>query len=181
MVMKKLGVNGIKRKLKTMNHNELEKLIIDIYKNNKQANLYLESLFNDEDNDLEILRSYQKKVMKELDFSKSTINIKKASDYVKEYCQITNNKEHQATIYLTYVYYAAQTTHIYGDMNQKYYHQMINMFDKFATIANQCEISYVQNNQKYLSDIIDNVRDLGWGVEEEMMDIYINIDGVEDE
>ena len=179
--MKKLGVNGLKSKLKMMNQNELEKLIIDIYKNNKQANLYLENLFNDQDNGFDILRSYQNKVMKELDFSKSTINIKKASDYVKEYCQITNNKEYQATIYLTYVYYAAQSANIFGDMNQRYYHQMITMFDKFAAIANQCDISYVKNHQKYLSNIIDYVRDLGWGVEEEMMDIYMNIDGVEDE
>lgn len=163
--MKKIGVRGIKKHLNAMIQKELKDIIIELYKNKKYANLYLENLFNVQENALELLKSYQKKVIKELDFFKTKIDLKKAADLVKEYCQLTTNKEYQATLHLICVYYAVS----------------ISMFERFAELACQCDISYVQNNQRILSSIRNTVMTLECGFEEEMMDIYINIEGVKDD
>lgn len=176
----KIGVNGLKKILKEMDEKELIQLICEMYKDNKNSAIYLESRYGGYEYNGEIVQQYQKNIYKQLDYTRNSFHVDKAKSLVKEFCELVKDKKSQADVYFAFVDAAVDLTYTLGDMNERFYDTVVNMFWNYVDIVNQLDASYIQSHQRQLEIMIDKTRDIGWGFDEAMSEAYYNIDDIED-
>lgn len=175
----KMGVSGLKKILKAKEQKELVQIICDMYKDNKYIATYLESQLNGQNYNRELVEQYRQNIYKQFDYTRLRFDFKKAKSLVKEFCAIVKDKQSQADIYFAFVDDAVDLTAAIGDIDERFYNGVIDMFWKYVDTVNQLDDSYVQAYQEQLEDIIAKAGAVGWGFEDGLLDAYYNIRGLD--
>lgn len=175
--MNGLGVNELKKRLKSMEQKELIQLICDLYKTNKYVKMDLDSKLNAEISNPVMTRKYILQIQKALDYTRGRFDIKKAKDQVKEFCQCNHDLKSQADVYLAFIESAVELTVELGDINERFYNDVVNTTWKYVEVVNQLDERIIASYYPRLRHILYQIQDIGWGFEDEMYDAFYNIDG----
>jgi sugar-specific transcriptional regulator TrmB len=170
--MQKIKLNDVKRYLKTLSKDELEKELLNVYKNFKDVKDYL-SIKIDEGNSEEILIDYKNKILDEFfpdkgigkhDFN----NIRKNISNFKKVC--SNNRQ-IVDLILYAVEQGVRYTNTYGDINENFYVNVGKLFIEAINhmIDNEIAIEYIKRCDK----IVDDTSEVGWGFPDVMDEIFI--------
>ncbi|MBP1918004.1 DUF6155 family protein [Youngiibacter multivorans] len=174
---KQMTVTELKKRLKGMEQPELIDLISGLYKANGMVKEILNSRFSGEGYQAEVLEAYKQKLMSEF-FPKNMRkmpSLKAAKSYVSDFKKIGPD-EMVMDLTLYYVECGTEFTNTFGDMDAKFYQDMVRMFEEFA---HQLNVNGTKENyetlKKRIRKLVHNASGIGWGYSEAIFEIYADI------
>lgn len=167
--MVKIKSSVLKKYLKGLSKEDLEKEIMILVKNYPVIQEYYYSKLDPESD--EVLEKYKKIILKEFSISRKEILhypvIKKA---LKDFAISSHNVEQTAELMLFTVDCAVEFTHIYGDINQKFYHTIATIYEQALNfiVENDLEEKFVGK----CMDLVDSSQDIAWGFGFDILEKY---------
>ena len=182
MAKEKLLTNTqLKSVLKDFKNDELIKLITDISQACPQAKEFLTVKFTGIENAHGVLGKYKQKIEHEFYPKRGfgRLNLREAKKAITDFKKICSNKEMVIDIMLFYVENCVEFTAEYGDINESFYNSAISVYGQVVKEINSGDIGLFGVFAERLKSAADNACE-GWGFYDEMIDLYYQIDWVED-
>lgn len=174
--MTKLKITDLKKYLKTLTIEELQKEIIFLAKNYKEVKEYYSIKINPE-SEYEILAKYKRIIMNEFlpDKGFGMMRYKVARDAIKDFQKISDSPKNIAELMLFYAEVGVEFTNIFGDIDDRFYANIEKAYHEALVFIckNGLEEVFFEKAKK----IRDNARGIGWGFSDNMDDIYFNYIG----
>lgn len=169
--MSQIKLQELKNYLANKSETELKQEIIELFKLFPTIKEYY-SLKVKLDGEDEVLEKYKKKVKDEFfpDKGFGKLRLSDAKKAISDFKKISKSPKNIADLMVSYVEYGVEFTNEYGDINEAFYYSIEKMYlDAMDYISNNGLGDYFE---KRLSKIKDNSTDIGWGFEDNMVDIY---------
>lgn len=174
-----MSVTEIKKIFKEKSKEELIGLLVECYKNNPLIKEYITAKFGSKDNLNSIFEEYKKKVY-DVFFPKSMrseFKISEAKKAVREFKKLCNDKKLIIELMLYYVEMGVEFTNTYGDIDEAFYNSVASMFCSVVVAINDQEDSRIYDDLKdRLRAVVDDTDDIGWGLHEEVYNIYSQLE-----
>lgn len=167
-MMSKLKINDLKKYLKLLDRQQLEKEIISIVKTHSEIQDYYFAKLNPDNEDL--LEKYKKIVEKEFNpRSREILRYPVIKKAIKDFSKLTTNQEQVIDIMLFTVDCGIDFTNTFGDIDQKFYHTIASIYDQaVAIIVKHEKDDYIE----WCHKLMVSSQDIGWGFGFDMSDIY---------
>ena len=183
MAKKKLLSNTLlKKALQDMTQAELVSLIAEISQSCPQAKEFLTIKFAASENIAEVLQNYKDKVQHEF-FPKrgmGRLNLREAKKAISDFRKICQDKAMIIDITLFYVENCVLFTDEYGDINENFYNSAASVYEQVVKEINRGDEALYNQFADRLKAAADGACD-GWGFQDEMMDLYLQIDWINHE
>lgn len=168
---KKLYVSDLKKYLRDKSKDQLVDEIVGIFKLFPIVQDYYSSKLSP-DNDQVIFEKYRKIIKKQFypdrGFPKLKYSI--ANKALRDYQNVSDNSHNIADLMLSYVEYGIMCTDDYGDIDEQFYINMENMFEKCLKYAKKHHLQ--DAFQSRCQKAIKSCDNIGWGFGDSMVDIY---------
>lgn len=169
--MKDIKISELKKHLKELTKDDLEKEILALVKNYKEVKEYFSVKLNP-NNEVFLLEEYKNKILMEFfpkrGFGKFNFtNIKKA---ISDYKKLSNNSKLIADLIFYAVENGVDFTNQFGDITEKFYISIENIFD--AGTKYIVEQGIVYDFLKRCDNIVTEASGIGWGFSDTIEDIY---------
>lgn len=170
-----LSVSEVKNILKEKSRDELLELLIESYKTIPLLKEHINVKYGSRDNIVKILEAYKDKIYnvffpKDM---KTQFKISDAKKAVNEFKKLCSSEELTIELMLYYVEMGIDFTNTYGDINEAFYNSVAAMYEAVVSAINKQDDSEIYNNLKdRLKAVVENANGMGWGVHDELSDIY---------
>jgi hypothetical protein len=177
--MQKLKITDLRKYLRTKDNQGLEQEILDLVKLFPNVKEYFEAKIYGENED-ELLKKYEKIVRNEFfpDRGFGKLRFSVAQKAISDFKKISKIPRNVADLMVSYVEYGVEFTSTYGDVDQKFYSSIANMFVKCCEYiaANDMEDDFHERCERIMS----NSQNIGWGFGDYIAEIYYNYFDIED-
>lgn len=172
---------NLKKYLKEMDRNDLEKLIYEMYKEYSTVQQIINVEFLGREYEVQLFEEYDKKLQKI--FYPSNIVVTgfspvAAKNVLKDFLSICKDEELKTKAKLNYVIYGVDLINTYGGANDKLYNHIIDYFYEVAEYASVNKEFFEENNAK-MEEIVSVSNDFGYGIGDCLSDAYDTIVWVE--
>ena len=166
-----MNIKQIRYNLSQLSKNELEKLILNLYKSNKFNQEYLNSLFNPV-NDEELLIKYKKIIKNEFypDRGEPKLRYSVLRKSLSDFKKICNNKNYIIDLMLSHIENGVSFTQDYGDIDERFYTNIENMFHSALTIITENKLNKEYEDRCLKIKI--NSEGIGWGFSDSMEEMF---------
>lgn len=163
-----------------MEKNELVTIICKLYKSSKQAQSLIDVELCGDSVEKQLVIECKEKI--HAAFFSSRLSLKTARTVISDFKKVSKNQENVAELMLSYVECGVEYTNMYGDIDEAFYHSIESMFADFVRVLNGLDSeSYYQRNADRIKKMCLSTDCVGWGFPEEMMNIYYEIQWLEEE
>ncbi|MBW4084080.1 DUF6155 family protein [Paenibacillus sp. S150] len=176
--MLKLSNSTIKKHLNNLTREELEAEILNLAKKHPIIHEYYYSVLFPEQE--EVLDKYKKIIEKEFGHHKGEIlRYPIMKQAIKDFSNISNNKEHIAEIMVFTVECGVDFTLSYGDIDERFYRTITSIYEQALKyiVDNQLEDKFVDR----CNELMQSSQEIGWGFGDGMMELYSDYLGHVDE
>jgi len=166
--MRKIKINELKKYLTPLSKQQLEEEIITLVKTYSELHEYYYAKFHPDNEDM--LDKYKKIIEKEFSLRSGEILrypiIKKA---IKDFGKITKDQDQIIDLMLFTVECGVDFTLSFGDIDQKFYHVIAEIYEEAVTL--------IVKHEKYdfiewCHRLMSSSQDIGWGFAYDMEEIY---------
>lgn len=166
----------IKKLLQEFSNGELITLITDITGACPQAQEFLTVKFPSGDNLSGVLDKYKQKVEYEFYPKRGfgRLNLREAKKAISDFKKLCNDKAMVIDLMLFYVENCVAFTNDFGDINENFYNSACSVYGSVVKEINSGDITLYEIFADRLKKAARNACE-GWGFQDEMMDLYINI------
>ena len=181
MAKEKLITNAqLKKSLQGLSESELITLITDIAQACPLAREFLTVKFPSGDYIGELLGKYKQKVEYEFYPKRGfgRLNLREAKKAITDFKKICADKVMVIDLMLFYVENCVMFTNDYGDINEAFYNSACNVYGTVVKEINSGDIALYEVFADRLKAAARNACE-GWGFQDEMTDLYCQIDYVE--
>lgn len=163
-----------------MEKNELAALVCKLYKASKQAQSIIDVELCGESVEEQLVTECKKKI--HAAFFGSRLSLKTAKTVISDFKKVSKNRENVTELMLHYVECGVEYTSMYGDIDEAFYYSIESMFADFVRALNGFDNeAYYKRNADRLKEMCLSTDCVGWGFSEEMMNIYYEIQWLEEE
>lgn len=171
---RKLGIRELKKQLSNYDKDELIKLISDLYKNNQSAQQQI-SMIIDPATTSDVAATYKKR--KDAGIWGHYIDLHSAKSAVSEFKKICHDDFAVIDMMLYYVNSCVQLSLNVGDIDAPFYNSLVSMFGNAVKLINkQNDRAKFEDIKPVIENIIAATSRFGWGVYENLTDLYYEID-----
>lgn len=178
---KLITITQIKKSLQDFTRDEFVELITDIAQTCPQAREFLTVKLSSRENANEVLKKYKQKVESEF-FPKrgfGGLNLREAKKAISDFRRICKDKAMGIDIMLFYVESCVEFTDQFGDINESFYNSAISVYGTVIKEINSGDVELYRLFADRLKSAAENACE-GWGFQDEMMDLYYQIDWLEE-
>lgn len=175
-----MGIRELKKKLTSMQKNELMEIIIDLYKNVPLAKEILDE--NSSSNPEEVFRKYKKQVVDEFFPEKGFGKLRSANirDALSKFKKISNDPGYMAELLFTHVKCGIDFTNEYGDIDERFYENIEKALERFLVHISENDMLEKYRDQCF--GFIDETEGIGWGFHDEIGNlVYEFYEDIEDD
>lgn len=170
--MREIKHKDVKKHLKGLSKNELEKEVLNLYKKFKDVKEYFSIELN-KDNPEAILSYYKEKLLEQF-FPKrgfGSCNLRLIRKHISNFKKVCNNSRYVVDLILYAVEKGVLFTNTYGDIHEQFYISIEKLFYEATKCIheNELTIEYIKRCKK----IVDDSRNIGWGFSDGMDEIFI--------
>jgi len=170
---KKLTWDKIEKSIKNLEPSQLIELVNDLYQLSAENKNFLHARFFD---DNAILLRYKEIISNclypdVLDYE-NDFDFDRAKKVIKDYAKATGKEEGITDLMIHYVECGNQFTLDCGDMNEYFYDDLIEMYDKASKAVLKLPQEKQEPFRKRLEKIMRSADGIGWGYYDELCDIY---------
>ncbi|HKQ06191.1 MAG TPA: DUF6155 family protein [Blastocatellia bacterium] len=171
MAKKGLSIGALKRYLKVRSREELVHDIVDLFTRLDVVRDYYHTRLTPED-DAVVIDKYKAIIKNEFLPARGLgeMRLSVARKAVAEYRRVSRSKTSLADLMLYYVEVGIECTNTYGDMNERFYESLGNMY-KWAVkliVENELEELYERRCRR----MVDATSEIGWGFHDWLREIY---------
>ena len=175
-----MKITDLKKQLNSMKKNELTALVCKLYKASKQAQSLIDVELCGDSAEEQLVTECKKKI--HAAFFGSRLSLKNARTVISDFKKVSKSRENVAELMLHYVECGVEYTSMYGDINEAFYYSIESMFSDFVRVLNGLDSeSFYQRNAERIKEMCLSCDCVGWGFSEEMMNIYYDIQWLEEE
>ena len=176
---KKLTEKMLAKKLEEYSKQELQKIIIDLFKNNKAVDEALSLVILGDEYKQDLLDKYKKKLYKIFNPSnivRTGFSLEKAQAILNEFaCVCIEDDGHlYGELALYFAECATEFTMDYGDMDEDFYEALGDAYHDAVVIAGDNEQLYKLWKNR-LEKIMHEFAGFGWGMEDFIVEEYYSI------
>lgn len=171
---KKLTEKALVKKLNTMGQEELIKVISDLFKTNKAAEVRLNLMFLGEEYGNTLLEKYKKQLYKIFNPSnivRTGFPLETAQMVLSDFADMCGKGRWYGDLALYFAECATDFTMSYGDINEKFYDALGDAYHDAVAIASEDEELY-QLWKDRLEYIYHEFSGFGWGMDEFITEEY---------
>jgi hypothetical protein len=163
--MSKLTISELKKCLRSLNWDELEGTFCTLYKVSEQVSIYMNMRFNAEDYSRELLEMYKTKIKRCFPLNGyGDCKTAEAHRYVKEVAKVSGQPLITLDVMLYFVECGNAFTQAFGDIDSRFYDNLLSVFCQFVEKMNILEDDTVYLKLKDRIDVlVTNSRNIGWG------------------
>ena len=175
-----MKITELKKLLNSMEKNELATLVCKVYKASKQAQSIIDVELCGAIAEEQLVTECKKKI--HTAFFGSRLSLKNARTVISDFKKVSKNQENVAELMLHYVECGVEYTSMYGDIDEAFYYSIESMFADFVRVLNNLDSeTYYKRNADRIKEMCLSTDCVGWGFIEEMMNIYYEIQWLEEE
>lgn len=175
-----MKITDLEKQLNSMEKNELASLVCKLYKASKQAQSLIDVELCGESVEEQLIADCKKKI--HAAFFGSRLSLKNARTVISDFKKVSKSRENVAELMLHYVECGVEYTSMYGDIDEAFYYSIESMFADFVrALSNLDSENYYQRNAERIKEMCLSTDCVGWGFLEEMMNIYYDIQWLEEE
>jgi hypothetical protein len=176
--MTKLKISEIKEHLKSLSKEEIAVEVIELFKKYPIIQEHYYSILKP--NNEELLIKYKKLIEKEFNpLGKEILRYPIIKKTIKDFKNISNNPEQVADLMLYTVECGTDFTNSFGDINQKFYHTIAEIYEQALEFIFECHLENVFIDR--CRNIMKNSEDIGWGFGFDIAETYNNFFGYVEE
>ncbi|SHG23493.1 DUF6155 family protein [Ornithinibacillus halophilus] len=177
----KIKIPDLKKNLKEYDQKDLIKLVVELYKQNKDIQNYLSVKFLGDEVMHELFINAKNEINAEFfpDKGHGKLRLAKAKDVITSFKKLTNDHTKSVDLMLFYVEVGTKFTSTFGDIDERFYGSMYSMY---AKVIDECENDEVlfQTFQDRLYDVVWNSDGIGWGYSDGIADLYYSLSYIEE-
>lgn len=177
--MKLWTIPQLKKHLKTMDEKQLQEMIVDLYKQSKEAKQLINSTCREADYEKRIAEEYKEKIYRAF-FPKSMraeFSLPKAKKLLKEAEKLCKQPENIADIQLTFAECGVEIANMYGDMYDSFYQAVAGAYGNAVDATNEDKTGEAYKRLiKRCTAVFNDSEWMAWGLGEAMTDIYFELD-----
>lgn len=181
--MKPWTIPQLKKHLKTMDEKQLQELIVDLYKQSKEAKQLINIIYQEATYEKGIVEEYKEKIQRAF-FPKSKraeFSLAKAKDLLKEAEKLCKQPENLADIQLTFAECGVDIANMYGDMYDSFYRAVARAYGKAVDAINEDKTGEAYKRLiNRCTAVFNDSEWMAWGFGEAMTDIYFELDHEEE-
>lgn len=181
--MKPWTIPQLKKHLKTMDEKQLQELIVDLYKQSKEAKQLINITYQEAAYEKGIVEEYKEKIQRAF-FPKSKraeFSLAKAKDLLKEAEKLCKQPENLADIQLTFAECGVEIANMYGDMYDSFYRAVARAYGKAVDAINEDKTGEAYKRLiNRCTAVFNDSEWMAWGFGEAMTDIYFELDHEEE-
>ena len=166
-----MSVGQIKIELEKLTKKDLEKLLIDLYKHNKQTTEYLDTKFNvtSENN---LMEKYRNIIKNEFfpDKGEAELRYSVMNKAFNDFKKITINIDFIIDLKLFQVENGIMFTKEYGDIDERFYNNIENFYHEALTLILKNNLRKKYEDRCQMIQI--NSQGFGWGFSDAMFDTF---------
>jgi hypothetical protein len=172
----------IKESLKEYDQKELVHIITELYKLNNEVKDYLSSKFLGEEAINELFEKTKKKVKDEFFPARGhgKLRLSEAKNAIANFKKLADDRIKTIDLMLYYVELGTEFTNSFGDIDARFYNNMVSMYDKVAMECDQDEELYLRFKDR-LDSVVHMSDGIGWGYHDIICDIYYSIEWIDNE
>ncbi|RJG26237.1 plasmid pRiA4b ORF-3 family protein [Paenibacillus thiaminolyticus] len=174
----KLTKAGLNKRLKQMSREELMELVKDGYSASKDMQRFLAARLIGKEAVESLFHEYQDKIKQEFfpERGHAKLRLQEAKNAIAEFKKLTGSVKHTLELKLVYVELSVLFSNTYGDIDARFYDQLMSMYEDVIDILNEHETAELFHEYKERIEAAAwNAAGFGWGVHEVMMDLYDDI------
>lgn len=176
---KKLTEMALIKKLDRMNHEEMKKIIVDLYKFNKSVEEGICLQLLGEDYGSALLEKYKKRIHKifnPTNIVRTGFSLESAQMVLLDFAKVcvNNNERWYGDLALYFTECATEFIMSYGDMNEAFYDALGDAYHDAVVAASDDENLYKLWRIR-LEHILHEFLGFGWGMEDFIADEYYSI------
>lgn len=181
---KKLTEKALIKKLDGMNQEELNKIIVDLYKSNKSVEEGISLLFLGEDYGCVLLEKYKKrmhKIFNTTNILRTGFSLESAQMILSDFADVcvNDNGRWYGELALYFAECATEYTISYGDISENFYDALGDAYHDAVVIASDNENLYKLWKNR-LEQILHEFSGFGWGMEDFIAGEFYSIPWIED-
>ena len=160
-----MKVTELKRLLNEKDYSELVKLLVDLYKDNKNVQNYIDSKLLGDGYEKELLENYKKKIescfFPQRGFAKNPT--KEGKLLINEFKKISKNDEYVVDLQLYYIECGVNFTNSFGDMPMPFYKALASALDDVVSRIYMSSNNIYDLFRKRIISIENNSESIAWG------------------
>ncbi|MFZ5945299.1 MAG: DUF6155 family protein [Bacillota bacterium] len=176
--MSQIKLSDLKSYIHTLDEKTLKAEIAELFKIYPNVKEYFSLKINPA-NEVEILAKYKKIVENEFfperGFGRLRYSVLKKA--VSDFKKIAKNPKNVADLMISYAEKGIEFTNTYGDIDEKFYNNILNMYETALDYVNKKDLEDVF--QTRLIKVLDEGKDIGWGFSECLDELYYTYFNVE--
>lgn len=183
MKKRDMTIPQLKKRLKEMEHKELEDLLADLYKNNDYAYQKISIKLHGNIYTSKLEKEYEEKLDNLFwpkNFAKVGFSLAAVKKVISDFSKVCKDEELVMKLKLHYIECALNFTNCFGNINSRFYDTICTYFEDVATTASD-EYELFYKYKKQIENIEEESNNIGWGVDMFVSNVYYNIPWVDDE
>lgn len=173
----KLKVSELKEHLNQLDKKQLIQLIAELHKTDEKAQQFFMMQFNREDATLDLLEKTKKSVDQNYSMGprgQLHLDFPKIKKEIKEFEKLSNDLEKTTDLQLYFVESGTEFTLTYGDIDERFYNDLLNMF---AKVIDTCEVDekIFEHFENRLSKVVTRSENIGWSYGIAMEQLYSSL------
>lgn len=182
---RKLSEKLLIKKLEKMNEEQLQQIIVDLYKSSVAISNGINMLIQGEVFGKELLEKYKKKLYKVFNpanIVRTGFSLEKAQDILSEFADkcVSDNGGLYGDFALYFAECATDFTMSYGDIDEDFYEALGDAYHDAVVAASKNENVYILLQDR-LENILHEFSGFGWGMEDYIAEEYYSIPWIKEE
>lgn len=180
----KLTAAKLKKELQSLSQQELIGMIAECFKLSKDVERFLTVKFLGDEAVQELFHVYQKKVKDEFypDRGHGKLRLAEAKKAIQDFEKITRNKRLILELRLFYVEMGVAFTNDFGDIDERYYMSMEDMYASVIKLLNEEETPELfEEYAERILNVVEATDGIGWGFHDALGDIYYDLKWIQED
>jgi len=164
--------SDVKKVISDMEHNEIVKLIRDLYQLSSTNKEFIYARFSIGDDPLKPYKEIIDDCMYPDVMRDKPIRISRAKRAISEYSKAAGDAVGEAELIVFFVECGNKFTLELGDIDERFYDSLTLMYDKAISKILSLDDEKKEQFRKRLKQIMDSSSGIGWGYHDELCDLY---------
>lgn len=180
--MAKLKVTELKKHLKSLDREDLIRLVVELSKTSKEAENYLAAQVQGDTAVEELYKEAKLQIQNEFFPRKGEpkLRLAHAKKAISNFGKFTNDRVLKTDLMLHYVEMGTEFTIAYGDIDGPFYNSLASMFHQVVEACNGEPAMLLQFGER-LDSVYSDAGQVGWGYQDSLADSYCSLERFEDE
>ncbi|MFP4978683.1 hypothetical protein ACE6ED_24975 [Paenibacillus sp. CN-4] len=174
----KLTKSALNKHLKQLSHDQLIDLVKAYYGASKDMQKFLAVRILGDEAIESLFQEYRKKVEQEFfpERGHGKLRLKEAEQAVSEFERLTESARYSLELKLIYVENGVDYTLSYGDIDARFYYNIVSMYAEIIDQVNEDETAELFDKfEERLEAAVSKTEGIGWGFHDNLAELYVQI------